>query len=83
MRIKIIIYVVFFTCLSLIFIMNIETKSPVNLVFTKVNVSTILISLVSIFLGFVLGGIFFSRKKRRIKKENKEVKRTDEIKNER
>ncbi len=63
--------------------MNIETKSPVNLVFTKVNVSTILISLVSIFLGFVLGGIFFSRKKRRIKKENKEVKRTDEIKNER
>lgn len=81
MRIKIFFYVIISTYLSLIFIKNIGNKPPVDLVFTKINVSLVLIFLVSIFLGFVSGGIFFTRKKRRIKKETKELNKTDEINN--
>ena len=82
MRIKIFFYVIIFTYLSLIFIKNIGNKPPVDLIFTEANISLVLIFLASIFLGFVLGGIFFTRKKRRAKKKNKDVNKTDDIKNE-
>jgi len=79
-RAKIVFYVVVFTYLSLVFIMNGRTKTNVDLIFTEFEVSLILIFVVSILMGLFLGGLISNRKKSQLRKEIERLKNAHENK---
>ena len=74
MRIKIILYVIFFTYLSLIFIMNAGEKPHVDFIFFNFKVSLVVIFFTTILFGLLLGLFIPGRKISRLKLQIKELK---------
>ena len=73
MRIKIILYVVAFTYLSLIFIMNGRKITELDFIFTKFDVSIILIFIISLLLGGIFSFFLFSRRIFQLKRKVKQL----------
>jgi len=74
MRIKIILYVIFYTYLSLIFIRNWKESIHLDFIFFNFDVSILIVFFVTVFMGFLLGFFFRRKKTSKLKKEIKEIK---------
>lgn len=79
MRIKIILYVIIFTYTCLVLIKN-NIAIRLDFIFGKFNLSFIIIVFGSILLGLILGLFGSNKKVSKLKKEIKELKASQEVK---